>query len=194
MAARAINRNMLLTTSSAKSRDRLWNNFTGMFLRWLFTKIAQTVPLCWTRWLPELTFKRLRLLKQCIDFEIIIQECSLGDCPPKLLKPFCYIEQDGPRAKNRKTFKRLLLLNQKMDFEIVKQECFLGEPNCSKNSATLNKMAAKAINRNKLLTTSSAKLVDRFWIISQECSLGDCLPKLLKPFRSVEQDGRQSWK
>ena len=49
-----------------------------------------------------------------------------------------------------------------MDFEIVKQECFLGEPNCSKNSATLNKMAAKAINRNKLLTTSSAKLVDRF--------------------------------
>ena len=31
-----------------------------------------------------------------------------------------------------------------------------------------------------------------FEVISQECSLGDCLPKLLKPFRSVEQDGRQS--
>ena len=42
MAARAINRNMLLTTS-AKSVDRFWNNFTGMFLRWLSTKIAQTV-------------------------------------------------------------------------------------------------------------------------------------------------------
>ena len=26
----------------------------------------------------------------------------------------------------------------------------------------------------------------------QECSLGNRLPKLLKPFRSVEQDGRQS--
>ena len=31
-----------------------------------------------------------------------------------------------------------------------------------------------------------------FEIISQEGSLGDPLPKLLKPFRSVEQDGRQS--
>ena len=34
--------------------------------------------------------------------------------------------------------------------------------NCSNDSATLNKMAARAINRNKLLTTSSAKSVDRF--------------------------------
>ena len=34
--------------------------------------------------------------------------------------------------------------------------------NCSKNSATLKKMAARAINRNKLLTTSTAKSVDRF--------------------------------
>ena len=59
-------------------------------------------------------------------------------------------------AKNRKTFKRLLLLNQKMDFEIIIQE------NCSNDSATLNKMAARAINRNMLLTTSSAKSVDRF--------------------------------
>ena len=31
-----------------------------------------------------------------------------------------------------------------------------------------------------------------FEIILQEDSLGDPLPKLLKPFRSVEQDGRQS--
>ena len=28
-------------------------------------------------------------------FEIIIQECSLGDCPPKLLKPFRSVEQNG---------------------------------------------------------------------------------------------------
>ena len=57
------------------------------------------------------------------------------------------------RAKNRKTFKRLLLLNQKMDFEIIIQECFLGDP--------LPKLAARAINRNKLLMTS-AKSMDRF--------------------------------
>ena len=56
----------------------------------------------------------------------------------------------------------------------------------------LNKMVARAINRNKLLTTSSAKPVADFEIISQEGSLGDCQPKLLKPFRSIEQDGRQS--
>ena len=31
-----------------------------------------------------------------------------------------------------------------------------------------------------------------FEIISQDGSLGDALPKLLKLFRSVEQDGRQS--
>ena len=31
-----------------------------------------------------------------------------------------------------------------------------------------------------------------FEIILQEGSLGDPLPKLLRPFRSVEQDGRQS--
>ena len=34
--------------------------------------------------------------------------------------------------------------------------------NCSNDVATLNKMAARAINRNKLLTTSSAKSMDRF--------------------------------
>ena len=51
-----------------------------------------------------------------------------------------------------------------MNFEMIIQECFLGDPlpNCSNDSALLNKMAARAINRNKLLKTSSAKLVDRF--------------------------------
>ena len=80
-----------------------------------------------------------------------------------------------------------------MDFEIIIQECFLGDPlpKLLELFRFVEKMAARAINRNKLLTTS-AKLVDTFEIISQECSVDDCLPKLLKPFRSVEQDGRQS--
>ena len=45
-----------------------------------------------------------------------------------------------------------------MDFEIIMQEYFLSAPlpNCSNGSATLNKMAARAVNRNKLLTTPSA--------------------------------------
>ena len=33
-----------------------------------------------------------------------------------------------------------------------------------------------------------------FEIIIQECSLGDCIQKLLKLFRSVEQNGRQGYK
>ena len=33
-----------------------------------------------------------------------------------------------------------------------------------------------------------------FEITIQECSLGDYLQKVLKPFRSVEQNGRQGYK
>ena len=33
-----------------------------------------------------------------------------------------------------------------------------------------------------------------FEIIIEESSLGNCLQKLLKPFRSVEQNGRQGYK
>ena len=67
------------------------------------------------------------------------------------------------RAKNRKTFKRLLL-NQKMDFEIIIQECFLGDPlpKLLKEFRYVKQNGRQGINRNKLLTTSSAKLVDRF--------------------------------
>ena len=41
------------------------------------------------------TFKRLLLLNQKMDFEIIIQECFLGNPLPKLLKEFRYVEQNG---------------------------------------------------------------------------------------------------
>ena len=47
------------------------------------------------------TFKRLLLLNQKMDFEIIIQECFLGDSLPKLLKRFRSVEQNGARAINR---------------------------------------------------------------------------------------------
>ena len=40
-------------------------------------------------------FKRLLLKNGSTDFEIILQECSLGDPLPKLLKPLHSIEQDG---------------------------------------------------------------------------------------------------
>ena len=43
------------------------------------------------------TLKKL-LLNQCIDFEIILKEGSLGDPLPKLLKPFSSVEQDGRQS------------------------------------------------------------------------------------------------
>ena len=82
----------------------------------------------------------------------IHQNCSNHSAP---------LNKMAARAKNRKTFKRLLLLNQMMDFEEIKQECFLDDP-LPKLLTTFNKMAARAINRNMLLTSSSAKSMDRF--------------------------------
>ena len=41
------------------------------------------------------TFKPLLLKNQKMDFEIIIQECFLGDTLPKFLKEFSYVEQNG---------------------------------------------------------------------------------------------------
>ena len=64
-----------------------------------------------------------------MDFEIIIQECSLGDSPPKLLKPFRSVEkQMATRAINRKKYKQLLLLDGCTDFEIILQKCSLVNP------------------------------------------------------------------
>ena len=85
----------------------------------------------------------------------VYQNCSNRSAP---------LNKMAARAKNRKIFKRLLLLNQKMDFEIIIQECFLGDPlpKLLKRFEYVEKMAARAINRNMLLTTSSAKSVDRF--------------------------------
>ena len=47
------------------------------------------------RALSTFGFKRLLLQKGLTDFETILQEGSLGDPLPKLLKPFRSTEQDG---------------------------------------------------------------------------------------------------
>ena len=46
-------------------------------------------------------FKRLHLMNQKMDFEIIIQECFLGDPLPKLLKRFATLNKMAARAINR---------------------------------------------------------------------------------------------
>ena len=53
-------------------------------------------------------------------------------------------------------------------------------------------MAARAKNRKTSKMTSSLDQLADFKIISQKCSLDDPLLKLLKWFRSAEQNGRQS--
>ena len=50
----------------------------------------------------------------------------------------------------------------------------------------------RALSTFALNDFSSKSTTRTFEIILQEGSLGDRLPKLLKPFRSVEQGGRQS--
>ena len=50
------------------------------------------------RALSTFCFKRLLLQNGQTDFEIILQEGSLGDPLPKLLKPFRSIEQDGHQS------------------------------------------------------------------------------------------------
>ena len=47
------------------------------------------------RALSTFCFKRLLLQNSQTDFEIILQEGSLGDPLPKLLKPFRSVEQNG---------------------------------------------------------------------------------------------------
>ena len=53
-------------------------------------------------------------------------------------------------------------------------------------------MAARAKHRKTLKRHLFQGHWPNFKNISQECFLGDSLPKLLKPFRSDEQDGRPS--
>ena len=98
--------------------------------------------------LSTFCFKGLLLQNGLTDFEIILQEGSLGDLYQNCSNCSAPLNKMATRANNRKTFKRLLLLNQKMDFEIIIQECFSGDP----------------------------------------------LPKLLKEFRYIEENGRQGYK
>ena len=65
---------------------------------------------------------------------------------------------------------------------------------CSNCSAPLSKMAARAINRKSIKQPLLLNHWTDFEIISQECSLGYPLPKLLKPICSVEQNRYQGYK
>ena len=62
-------------------------------------------------------FKRLLLLNQKMDFEIIIQECFSGDRLPKLLKEFRYL--DRVRTDLEKSLKMTLVLENSLNSKKV---------------------------------------------------------------------------
>ena len=74
------------------------------FLAHLSTKYswwAIVISLCPSSVIHALStfcFKQLLLQKGQTDFEIILQEGSLGNPLPNLLKPFCSVEQDGRQS------------------------------------------------------------------------------------------------
>ena len=79
------------------------------------------------RALSTFCFKQLLLQNGWTDFEIILQEGSLGDLYQNCSNRSAPLNKMAARAKNRKTFKRLLLWNQKMEFVIIILECSLGD-------------------------------------------------------------------
>ena len=62
-----------------------------------------------------------------MDFEIILQECSLGDPLPKLPNGSAPLNKMAARTKNRKTLKGLLQ-GHWPNFKIISQEYSLGDP------------------------------------------------------------------
>ena len=82
-------------SSSVKPLVWFWNNFTGMFLGWHFSKIVREILIRWKTWLPWRggDFLHYMYLKKFIkdllwnrwsEFGIISQDCSLCDPFQKL--------------------------------------------------------------------------------------------------------------
>ena len=179
---------------------RFQNNFTEMFLEWPSTEFAKMVPLRWTKWPSKLKiekpFKQHLLLGQWADFKIIFQECSLDDPLPKLLKMvlLCWTKWP-PELKIEKTRKTTSSPRPVGRFQNNFTEMFLGWP-----STKIAKMVplrwTKWPTKLKIEKPFKRHLLPGQWadfkIISQKCTWDDPLLKLLKWFRSAEQNGRQS--
>ena len=78
--------------------------------------------------------KNLLLWNCWSDFEIISQECSLGDPFQKCLQNFdqsinmALVNGGFLHYRDMKKFLKNLLRNCRSDFEIISQECSLGDP------------------------------------------------------------------
>ena len=100
--ARTPDKKYLQTAFPPEPFVHIQNNFTGLFLMMPSSKIAQMVPVHWTKGLPEVkirnVFKQYLLLNHLFKFHITSHERSQW-CPlSKLHKWFCSTEQEGRQS------------------------------------------------------------------------------------------------
>ena len=142
--------------------------------------------------------KNLLLRNRWSDFEIISQECSLGDRFQKLFAKFdlsinmALVSGGFMHSMDMKKFlKNLLLRNRRLDFEIISKECSLGDPfqklfakflSAPKNGSDEWGLLALYRDMKKFLKNLLQNCWSDFEIISQEYSLGDPFQKLFAKF------------
>ena len=90
----------ILKKTSTKPLVRFWNNFTGVFLGWPFSKIVRinmaVVNGGFLHYMDMKIFlKNLLLRNRWSHFEVISQECSLGDPFKKLFAKFWSVHKHG---------------------------------------------------------------------------------------------------
>ena len=103
-----------------------------MIVGWPSTKIAQIVPLRWTRWPPGLKIEKPLNNISSVTAWLILTKLHRNDrwvalyqnCP----NLSALLNKMAARAKNRKTFKQHLLRNRLVDFDKTSQEWSLGGP------------------------------------------------------------------
>ena len=90
-----------------------------------------------TVWTSEKFFKTLLLWNRQSGFEIISQDCSLGDPFRNFFAKFWYAKKHGRNwgggdflhyTDMKKFLKNLLFWNPRSDLEIISQECSWGDP------------------------------------------------------------------
>ena len=145
------------------------------------------------------------------DFEIISQECSLGDPFKKCSRNFdpsinmAVVNGGFLHYMDMKKFlKNLLLQNRLSEFEIILQECSLGDPfqkvfakfwSTKKHGSDELGLLALYRDMKKFLKNLLLQICrSDFEIIPQECSFGDLFQKLFAKFWSVHKHGSGEWR
>ena len=190
-----------------------------MFLWWPSTKIVQAIWICQKTWPPGggayfpyiiciENFKNLLVRNHWTDFNIILQKCSFGDPLPRLFKQFGFVKKHGRQGaglifpiylyrklKNsscQKPLDRFPYTFAEMSLwwsstKII-QAIWIRQKNMAARGRDLFSLYIYVENFKSLLVRNHWT---DFHIILQECSFGDPLPRLFKPYGFVKKHGRQ---